>query len=123
MNKIKPKYLNREKNLIEALESFENLSQEHQILNLGYYCIEFGCYTSELDAVDFGKDFQKIPEPDLEEIQDIESASFLSFREILSQWFATKYSVVLSTIFQRSCTFVHCVYFVVYVSINPNITW
>ena len=42
MNKIKPKYLNREKNLIEALESFENLSQEHQILNLGYYCIEFG---------------------------------------------------------------------------------
>ena len=61
MNKIKPKYLNREKNLIEALESFENQSQEHQILNLEYYSIEFGCYTTEFDAVYFG---------------NIESASF-----------------------------------------------
>ena len=87
MSKIKPKYLNREKNLIEALESFENLSHEDQInlLNLEYYCIEFGCYTSDLDAVDFGKDFQKVPEPELDEIQEYESASFLSFREILCQ--------------------------------------
>ena len=103
--------------MIEALESFENLSQEDQILNLEYYCIEFRCYTSELDAVDF----QKIPESDLEEIQDIESASFLSFRDVLSQWFATKYSVVLSTIFQLSCTFVHCVYFVVHVPVHVHV--
>ena len=85
MSKIKPKYLKREKESIEALESFESLTHEDQILNIEYYCIEFGCYTSDLDAIDFGKDFQKVHEPDLEEIQEIESASFLSFREILCQ--------------------------------------
>ena len=85
MSKIKPKYLNREKNLIAALELFENLSHEDQFLNLVYYCTEFGCYTSDLDAIDFGKEFQKVPEPNLEEIQEIESASFLIFREILCQ--------------------------------------
>ena len=46
---------------------------------------EFGCYTSELDAVSFGKEFQKVPEPDLDEILEIESASFLSFNETLRQ--------------------------------------
>ena len=71
--------------MIEALESFENLSHEDQILNVEYYCIEFGCYTSDLDAIDFGKDFQKVHEPELDEIQEYESASFLSFREILCQ--------------------------------------
>ena len=85
MSKIKPKYLKREKELIAALESFESLTHEDQILNLEYYCIEFGCYTSDLDAIDFGKDFQKVPGSHLEEIQEIESASFLSFREILCQ--------------------------------------
>ena len=29
----------------EALESFENLSQQDKMLNLEYYCIEFGCFT------------------------------------------------------------------------------
>ena len=51
----------------------------NKILNLEYFCIELGCYTSELDAADFGK----VLNPDLEEIQEIESASFLSFREVL----------------------------------------
>ena len=45
----------------------------------GAIIIELGCYTSELDAADFGK----IPNPELEEIQEIESASFLSFRKVL----------------------------------------
>ena len=40
---------------------------------------------AELDAVSFGKEFQKVPEPDLDEIQEIESASFLSFNETLRQ--------------------------------------
>ena len=40
MSKIKPKYLKREKELIAALESFESLTHEDQILNLEYYCIE-----------------------------------------------------------------------------------
>ena len=48
-------------------------------MSLEYHCIELGCYTSELDAADFGK----IPNPELEEIQEIESASFLSFRGVL----------------------------------------
>ena len=85
MPKIRLKYLNRETNLIKCLEAFENLSHEDQIINLEYYYIEFGCYTSELDAVSFGKEFQKVPEPDLDEIQEIESASFLSFNETLRQ--------------------------------------
>ena len=79
MNKVKLKYLNREKGLIECLEKFEDQSLEDKILSLEYHCIELGCYTSELDAADFGK----IPNPELEEIQEIESASFLSFREVL----------------------------------------
>ena len=85
MPKIKPKYLKRETKLIETLEIFENLSEEDQILNLEYFCIEFGCYTSDLDAANFGKEFQKVPEPDLQEILLNESASFLSFNEILGQ--------------------------------------
>ena len=79
MNKIKPKYLSRGKGLIECLEKFEDQSLQDKILNLEYFCIELGCYTSELDAADFGK----VLNPDLEEIQEIESASFLSFREVL----------------------------------------
>ena len=76
----RPKYLTREKRLIECLEKFEDQSLQDKILNLEYYCTELGCYTSELDAADFGK----VPNPELEEIQEIESASFLSFQEILS---------------------------------------
>ena len=79
MNKIKPKYLSRGKGLIECLEKFEDQSLQDKILNLEYYCTELACYTSELDAADFGK----VPNPELEQIQEIESASFLSFREIL----------------------------------------
>ena len=58
MPKIKPKYLNRETKLIEALEAFENLSQEDQILNLEYVWIEFECYTSDLRAI------EKVPTPE-----------------------------------------------------------
>ena len=47
---------------------------------LEFYCTQFGLYTSDKEASDFGKD----PEPTLSEIQEFQSASFLSFREVLN---------------------------------------
>ena len=48
--------------------------------SLEYYCTEWGLYTSNMDAADFGK----VPGLELNEIQEAESESFLSFREILN---------------------------------------
>ena len=48
------------------------------------YCTEFGLYTSDKEASDFGK----VPDPILSKIQKVQSASFLSFREILNYWIA-----------------------------------
>ena len=51
---------------------------------LEFYCTEFGLYTSDQEASDYGK----LPEPSLSEVQEVQSASFLSFREILNYWIA-----------------------------------
>ena len=51
---------------------------------LEFYCTEFGLYTSDKEASDFGK----VPEPSLSEVQEVQSSSFLSFREILNYWIA-----------------------------------
>ena len=49
---------------------------------LEFYCTEFGLYTSDQEASDYGK----VPEPSLSEVQEVQSASFLIFREILNYW-------------------------------------
>ena len=56
---------------------------------LEFYCTEFGLYTSDQEASDYGK----VPEPSLLEIQEVQSASFFSFREILN------YSIALAIFF------------------------
>ena len=80
MPKIKKKYLEREKKLKELLKEFNNLAFDDQIVNLEYYCTEFGLYTSDKDASDFGK----VPTPSLSEIQEAQADSILSFREVLN---------------------------------------
>ena len=77
---IRKKCLDREKKLKELLQEFHDLTFEDQMSKLEFYCTEFGLYTSDLEASDFGK----VPEPSLSEVQEAESASFLSFREILN---------------------------------------
>ena len=70
MPKIKAKTL-REKMLLEHLNKFNNLKKEDQILNIDYFAVELGCYASDLDA----KDYQKVPLPELSEIDENESDS------------------------------------------------
>ena len=77
MSLIKKKYLDREIKLKELLHEFHDLTFEDQMSKLEFYCTEFGLYTSDQEASDFGK----VPEPSLSEVQ---SSSFLSFREILN---------------------------------------
>ena len=77
---IKPKYRNREIKLKELLHEFHDLTFEDQMSKLEFYCTEFGLYTSDQEASDYGK----LPEPSLSEVQEVQSASFLSFREILN---------------------------------------
>ena len=62
------------------LDEFHDPTFENEMSKLEFYCTEFGLYTSDLEASDFGK----VPEPSLSEVQEAESASFLSFREILN---------------------------------------
>ena len=62
------------------LLEFHDLTLEDQMSKLEFYCTEFGLYTSDKEASDFGK----VPDPILSEIQEVQSASFLSFREILN---------------------------------------
>ena len=81
MPSIKAKYLRRENLLKEKFEAFHDLSFPDQMKSLEYYCTEWGLYTSNMDAADFGK----VPGLELNEIQEAESESFLSFREILNQ--------------------------------------
>ena len=80
MSLIKKKYLDREIKLKELLHEFHDLTFEDQMSKLEFYCTEFGLYTSDQEASDFGK----VPEPSLSEIQEVQSSSFLSFREILN---------------------------------------
>ena len=75
---------NREIKLKELLHEFHDLTFEDQISKLEFYCTEFGLYTSDKEASDFGK----VPDPSLSEIQEVQSASFSSFREILNYWIA-----------------------------------
>ena len=77
---IKPKYRDREIKLKELLHEFHDLTFEDQMSKLEFYCTEFGLYTSDQEASDYGK----LPEPSLSEVQEVQSASFLSFREILN---------------------------------------
>ena len=70
------------KKLKELLNEFHDLTFEDQMSKLEFYCTQFGLYTSDKEASDFGK----VPEPSLSEIQEFQSASFLSFREVLNYW-------------------------------------
>ena len=79
MPKIKKIYLERESKLKESLKEFHDLNFDDQMSKLDYYCTEFGLYTSEQEASDFGK----IPTPSFQEIQEAQSDSFLSFSEVL----------------------------------------
>ena len=63
------KYRDREIKLKELLHEFHDLIFEDQVSKLEYYCTEFGLYTSD----------QR-----LSEVQEVQSASFFSFREILN---------------------------------------
>ena len=80
MPKIKPKYLKREQNLLEKVEEFHSLSFEHQMNNLEFYCIEFGLHSSDCDA----SAFSNVLVPNLTEIQEAQSSSILSFKEVLN---------------------------------------
>ena len=71
MPKIKAKTLRREKMLMEHLNKFNNLKKQDQILNIDYFAVEIGCYASDLDA----KSFEKVPPPELCEIEENESDS------------------------------------------------
>ena len=59
---------------IKALIKNEVISakrKEDQILNIDYFAVEIGCYASDLDA----KSFEKVPPPELCEIEENESDS------------------------------------------------
>ena len=64
----------------ELLHEFHDLTLEDQMSKLEFYCTELGLYTSDKEA----SDFRKVPDPSLLEIQEVQSASFLRFREILN---------------------------------------
>ena len=57
--------------LMEHLNKFNNLKKQDQILNIDYFAVEIGCYASDLDA----KSFEKVPTPELCEIEENESDS------------------------------------------------
>ena len=77
MNKIKPKTLEREENLIMYLQNFSSLNKNDQINN---FATEIGCYASEYNATSFSK----VPNLTLSEIQESEADSFLNLKDILS---------------------------------------
>ena len=52
---IKAKTLRREQKLMEHLNKFNNLKKEDQILNIGYFAVEIGCYASDLVAKSYDK--------------------------------------------------------------------
>ena len=80
MNKIKPKTIEREQNLLMHLENFCSLDKNDQINNLDYFATEIGCYASEYNA----NHFDKVPNLTLNEIQESEGHSFLSLKDISS---------------------------------------
>ena len=80
MPKIKKIYLERESKLKESLKEFHDLTFDDQMSKMEFYCTEFGLYTSDMEASDFGK----VPAPSLSEIQEAQSDSFLSFSEVVN---------------------------------------
>ena len=56
-------------------------SMNQKIINLEYYALEFGCYTSEKLSADF---FNKSPELDIQEILNNSLNPNLSLKEMLS---------------------------------------
>ena len=46
-----------------------------QILNVDYFAVELGCYASDLDA----KDYQKVPLPELSEIENESDSNSITF--------------------------------------------
>ena len=85
MPKIKAKTLRREKMLMEHLKKFNNLNKQDQILNLDYFGVEIGCYASDLDA----KCYQKVPLPEITEIEEYEYYS-VYFLETIRTMSSTK---------------------------------
>ena len=79
MNKIKAKHLAREKVLMTKFLEYFNLEKTDQIENLEYFCVDIGCYTSNLTA----ESFKLAPTPSLQEIQEIES-DYLGRTDILN---------------------------------------
>ena len=75
MPKIKAKTLRREEMLMKHFNKFNNLKKESQILNIDYFAVELGCYASDLDA----KDYQKVPLPELSEIENESDSNSITF--------------------------------------------
>ena len=76
---------------------------------LEFYCTEFGLYTSDQEASDYGK----LPEPSLSEVQEVQSASFLSFREILNYWIAL--TIFFITFKVSSCRIQYKYLFIIFI--------
>ena len=66
---------------LAKLTEYSSLSTDQKLLNLEYYALEFGCYTSEKLSADL---FKKIPELDIQEILNDSLNPNLSFREMVS---------------------------------------
>ena len=68
-----------------------------QMVNFEWYCTEFGLYTSDKDA----SDFLKVPTPSLAEIQEAQSDSILSLREVFNYWFTFPHNLIQVVLFLR----------------------
>jgi len=72
INRIKPKTLARENDLISKFSEYFNLGKIDQIENLVYFCVNIGSYTSNL-TVEY---FKLVPKPNLKEIRENDSDCF-----------------------------------------------
>ena len=81
MNYIRPIRLNREQTLLAKLTEYSNLSLEQKVQNLEYYMLEFGCYTSQKLSANY---FDKILEPDIQELLNNSMDRDYSFQEMVS---------------------------------------
>ena len=69
-NLFEPKYKRIE--LKWLVHEFHDLTFENQMSKLEFYCEEFGLYTSDQEASDFGK----VSEPSLSEVQEFNLLHF-----------------------------------------------
>ena len=51
----------------ELLHEIHDLTLEDQMSKFEFFCTEFGLYTSDQEASDYGK----LPEPSLSEVQEV----------------------------------------------------